>query len=145
MKRGKEFNLELSNNFNVSVGTVDNKNPKSIYITISAWGKTVQEKVIDYNKVISHMKRNIKLNIINNNINNRFIEEQTIVDFDVRESGIKFDKRSYMNCEITLFQKYQPLLITDNNLLTDLSFIIETLIQDIFDTSLYFEYHKTKK
>ena len=39
MKRGKEVKINLPYQYNVITGTVDNKNPKAIYIQISAWGK----------------------------------------------------------------------------------------------------------
>jgi hypothetical protein len=29
--------------------------------------------------------------------------DKTIVDLDIRESGIRFGKRSFINCEVTLF------------------------------------------
>ena len=145
MKQGKEIDLEIADNFNVSVGTVDNKNPKSIYINISAWCNPIHNKRIDYNKIISLIKRDIKLYVLDNNINNRFIKEQTIIDFDMRESGIKFNKRSFMNCEITLFQNNQTTPITDKSLITDLLIIINDLFKKVFETSEYFTYYKTKK
>ena len=39
MKRGKEIKLNLPYEYNVISGAVDNRNPESIYIQISAWGK----------------------------------------------------------------------------------------------------------
>ena len=39
MKRGKEMKIDTQHQYNIKSGTVDNKNPKSVYIQISAWGK----------------------------------------------------------------------------------------------------------
>jgi hypothetical protein len=33
----------------------------------------------------------------------KFDLDKTIVDLDIRESGIRFGKRSFINCEVTLF------------------------------------------
>jgi hypothetical protein len=35
--------------------------------------------------------------------NTPFDLDKTIVDLDIRESGIRFGKRSFINCEVTLF------------------------------------------
>ena len=43
MKRGKEITLDINSNYKVKIGTVDNKNTKSIYINLSAWGKLNNE------------------------------------------------------------------------------------------------------
>ena len=42
-KKGKQIMINNFNNFNIVSGTVDNKNAKSIYLTISGW-----ELRIDY-------------------------------------------------------------------------------------------------
>ena len=39
MKRGKEFKIQGHNHYNVYYGTVDHKDPKSIYIGITSWGQ----------------------------------------------------------------------------------------------------------
>ena len=43
MKRGKEITLDINSNYKIKIGTVDNKNTKSIYINLSAWGKLNNE------------------------------------------------------------------------------------------------------
>ena len=47
MKRGKEMKIETSYQYNIISGTVDNKNPKSVYIQISAWGKPTEDGIED--------------------------------------------------------------------------------------------------
>ena len=41
MKRGKEITLDIETNYKIKLGTVDNKNTKSIYINLSAWGELI--------------------------------------------------------------------------------------------------------
>ena len=82
------------------------KTPKSIYINLSAWGELKEnEEEINYDKVISLLRKRIKHNI-NSTINKTdFHRDKYIVDLDMRSSGISNEKRSFMSCEITLFQK----------------------------------------
>ena len=106
MKRGKEVKLDINPNYKISVGTVDNKNPKSIYISLSAWGQLLKEEnEIDYDRIINKIRKDIK-RTLNVNLNKEdFHNDKYIVDLDMRSSGISYKKRSFMSCEITLFQK----------------------------------------
>ena len=146
MSRGKEIKLNISDNYNTIVGTVDTNIPKSIFLSISAWGSPLKDDKFDYNKIINWLTKSIKLNIIKYNNSGIFKEHQIIVDFDMRESGIMFGKRSYMCCEITLFQNNDSLLpITSEVLLKHSSNIIKNIINDILDSNIYFKFHRTKK
>ena len=60
MKKGKEIKLNLPYNYNVISGTVDNKNPESIYIQISAWGKPKNKKE-NYDSIIRQKSKTVKL------------------------------------------------------------------------------------
>jgi hypothetical protein len=144
MKRGKEIKLTVLENYNLTTGTVDNKNPKSVFITISAWCNPLIDTEIDYNKIINNLMRTIK-GTLYNTLTNKFIKEQTIVDLDMRESGIKFDKRSYMCCEITLFQQNELLPITSEILLENINNITKQVLLDAFESNQYFTFHKVKK
>ena len=67
MKRGKELKLDINPNYKIKIGTVDNKNPKSIYINLSAWGELNEDdEEINYDKVISLLRKRIKNNINQN-------------------------------------------------------------------------------
>jgi len=106
MKRGKEFTLDVNSNYKVKLGTVDNKNPKSIYINVSAWGELIKEdEEINYESIINKLRNRIKHNI-NTIINQKdFHKGKYIVDLDMRSSGISKSKRSFMSCEITPIPK----------------------------------------
>ena len=68
----------------------------------------------------------------------------SIVDFDMRESGLTYGKRSYMNCEITLFQnhkfKIQEKIIQDS-----LNNILNEIITSVLNESKFFKFYKVKK
>lgn len=146
MKRGKEIKLDFNENYSVLTGTVDNKNPKAVYIIISAWGNPKSDKIIDYTRVLNNMNKAIKNVLFNNVDDKRFNKDQTIVDLDMRESGIKFNKRSYMSCEITLYQSnnFKHLPVTSKELLDYIKNISSVVLTDAFDCNDYFIFHKTK-
>ena len=63
---------------------------------------------------------------------------------DIRESGIRYGKRSFMNCEITLFTNVEIPVNTEmmKEMLTNVS---KEVIEDIFENSKIFKYYKRKK
>ena len=106
-KRGKEITLDIDSSYKIRLGTVDNKNPKSIYINLSAWGQPMKKtENINYNNVISNLRKQIKHNINSTIDINDFHHDKYIVDLDMRSSGISDEKRSFMSCEITLFHNH---------------------------------------
>ena len=147
MKTGKQFKNEEHNNYNVVYGCVDNKNPKSVYINISAWANpTKQDDEVSYTRVIKDINKKIKqdlFNYLNLNETSGFIKNNTIVDLDIRESGIKYGKRSFMSCEITLFQT-EEISIVSEKIKTSLNDVITMLINKVFENDENFEYNKKK-
>jgi hypothetical protein len=82
--------------------------------------------------------------LFNNLDKNLFNVNMTIVDLDLRVSGINYNKRSYMKCEFTLFKT------TDEPITSDLTNqktnqIINGIIKDVFTENEYFTFHKTKR
>jgi len=143
MKTGKLFKLNLNKDFNTYYGSVDYKNPKSIYINISSWFSPIKE-CDNWDRAVSGLKRNIQSNINSTNLNNLFLEKKQIVDLDIRTSGIRENKRSYMSCEITLFLKNEEPIKSDNVKLV-VENILTNIINNSFNTSTYFNFYRTKK
>ncbi len=142
MTRGKEIKLNSKKNYNISTGTVDSKSPKSVYLSVSAWAQPKKEGVINYDYVVKSIHKKLR-NLIHSNMELDEFLGYNILDLDIRESGIKFNKRSFMNCEITLFQvKARP--INSEGLMTSMRKISD-YITDELDNSEYFIFHKTKK
>jgi hypothetical protein len=145
-KRGKEIKMNLSNNYNIVCGTVDNKNAKSIYINLSAWGEPTKDEEINYDRVISKLAKCVKqstYNCLKNNYSDKFFNERTIVDLDMRESGITFGKRSFMNCELTIYQKEVSESINDDVTLEILDKIIKSAVECL-DEFEYFKFYQKK-
>lgn len=145
MKKGKEIKMGKSyNNFKVTAGTVDSKNPTSVYINISAWGEPTQEDTEHYVSVISGLKKEVS-KYIHNNLPLTYNKNRTIIDLDMRESGIAYGKRSFMSCEITLYQTPRNgKLLMSGELKRSMGEITDKLIKDVFEKYDYFKFHKKK-
>lgn len=146
MKKGKELKIENFKNYNIVFGSVNNKKPKAIYINISAWCDPQTDGVVSYSRVIKDINKKIKqtlFNIFSEDITTDFIKERTIVDLDIRESGIKYGKRSFMNCEITLFLNNE-LSVNSEFMRPMLDNIIDLAIKSAFEHNRYFKFYKKK-
>ena len=143
MKRGKELKLDLNPNYKIKLGTVDNKNPKTIYINLTAWGQLKKYDIdLNYDNVINKLRTKIKHKINSYNID-AFHNGKYIVDLDMRSSGIKPTKRSFMSCEITLFQK-DITPVNNPTLVHTTTEIINDVIKNCLDKSEHFTFYKTK-
>ena len=145
MKLGKEVKLNLLPNYKTKVGTVNNKESKSIYINLSAWGEINDiNQNTNYDSVVSGIRKKIKQNINSNVDKELFHNDKYIVDLDMRTSGFVNTKRSFMSCEITLYQKKglpinQPILVESSKT------IIHEIVNNCLDNNSYFTFYKTKK
>jgi len=104
MKKGKFITIGVYNNVRLGYGTVDYKNLKTIYIQLSSWTQP-SEKNNDVDKLISRKQKNIKDIIYI--LNSEYFKKESIVDLDIKTKGIKTNKRSFMDLEITLFVNKQ--------------------------------------
>ena len=144
MKRGKELKItDVSDNYTITFGTVDNKKPKSVYIRISSWGLPMTySDTENYKRVIHNLSKVIKQGLYNTLDKDFYGKDRTIVDLDMRESGIKQNKRSYMCTEVTLFQENE-YHINAEPLYNYSHTLIKSIIQ-ILDDNKDFDFHKTK-
>jgi hypothetical protein len=144
VKKGKQMKLEMFDNYKVNIGTVDNKTPKSLYVTISAWGKPINLDDDNYVVAIKKLNKDIKKKVYEILPKNLFDGNRSIVDFEIKESGISNERRSYMNCELTLY-KLNDFKI-QNNLINDaVKLVTSKVIAEVFDLNPHFTFHKTKK
>lgn len=144
MGRGKEIKLETPFEYNIVSGTVDNKNPKSIYVQISAWGKPKKYEEINYDFVIKNKAKGVKQKLFQILDEDFFYKKKTIVDFNMASSGISNEKRSYMSVELTFFKKEPLLPINSDNLQSKISYISEKLISEFFERDDHFEFYRKK-
>jgi hypothetical protein len=142
MKKGKNVKLNLSNYFKSAYGTVDSKNLKSIYINIQSW-VTPKQDFENWNRIVGNFSRELKHTVFQSIDNSIFIP-QSIVDLDLRTSGIFYGKKSFLNLEINLFTE-KEFDFKSNELKNSIKSVIKN-IQDINVTpNEYFDFTLTKK
>ena len=141
MKTGKYISLGEYNEVKIGYGTVDFKNLKTIYLKLNAWVEPNND-TDDFDHLINKTRRGIKEIIYN--LKNENFKPQCIVDLDIRTKGIKLNKRSFMNLEVTLYvdnffdvkSKHIKLSIKD---------IIKYIIDDRLSNKNLFNFYKNKK
>jgi len=142
MKLGKELSLNTEKPFKIHIGTVNNKQPRTLYVVLSSWVEPLYESE-NYqpklNKITKNIKRFLSETISSESFNNKRI----IVDFDLRSSGISTKKKSFMSCEITLFQK-ELRKINNPSVIMELQWLSNKLITDVFETDGGFDYNLNK-
>jgi hypothetical protein len=77
-------------------------------------------------------------------LENEFFKKENIVDLDVRTKGIKLEKKSFMNLEITLFVKNQ-FDIRDKEVKKSIKSISENIISGNLKDKNLFNFYKNKK
>lgn len=142
MGRGKEILLNEDEKFLIKIGTIDNKNPKSVFLTISSWTSPLREEV-NYERMVSNLRKKIKQKIYNIQDDRLFNPNRTIVDLDLRSSGIAMTKKSFMFCEITMFQN-EILPIKSTPIVGFFKNVSNELIRDVFNETSFFEFNKSK-
>jgi hypothetical protein len=141
MKVGKYVKLKSNNNVKVGYGTVDFNNFKTLYLRLNSWVMPNSEKN-NFREIINKNKRKIKIFFFNSE--NDFFKNETIVDLDISVNGIKTNKKSFMNLEITFFIKDSNIKFKDKRvkefILNNSNKIIEILSED----DILFNFNLTK-
>jgi len=141
--RGTELEIDINDNLNVVFGTIDKHTPKTVYIRISGWGNPIDyDDENDYSSIIRKYDKRIKTYLYKNS-NLDILNNISMVDMDMRESGIAQNKSSFMSCEITLFQKNLQLL-TDDSLNNELIKLSKHICDEIINRDIYFNFFKKK-
>lgn len=141
MKLGRYIPLDDYGDVKIGYGTIDHKNLKTIYIKINSWLSPNDDK-IDFDKIVRGSQNKIKKHI--REFGSTLFRPESIVDLDIRTKGIKKEKRSFMNLEVTLYVlehfdvKSKPTKKLLNGLITG---IIDKCLTD----DLLFNFNRNKK
>jgi hypothetical protein len=142
MKKGKSVKLNLYNPIKSVYGTVDSKNLKSVYINIQSW-VTPKEDYDNWNRIVSNLGREIKHSVYDS-INTKLFQDKSIVDLDLRTSGISHGKKSFFNLEINLYTNseldFKSIEIKDS-----IKIIVKSVFRNNILQNKYFDFSTSKK
>jgi len=141
MKTGKYIPLGTYNDVKIGYGTVDFKNLKTIYLKLNSWVQPENE-TDDFDHMIHKSRRKVKEIIYN--LKNPYFKQQSIVDLDIRTKGIKLEKRSFMNLEITLYVDKQ-FDVKSKEIKNNVKDILSMVIEDGLSDKNLFNFYKSKK
>ena len=143
-KQGREIKTQISNLFRTSYGTVDVQTLKSIYLNLSSWVEPIED-VNNWDRLINQLRFNVN-NVIHKELKQTDFKDKAIVDLDLRASGIKKGKRSFMRCEVTMFlNKKNSHTIKSKVLLDKVTNITEKIINGPLLKSQYITFHNNKR
>jgi hypothetical protein len=142
MKKGKSVRLNLFNTIKSVYGTVDSKQLKSVYINIQSWVDPKLEHN-NWNRVVCNLSREIKHSVFNS-VDNSIFKEQTIVDLDLRTSGILYGKKSFFNLEVNLYTNIE-IDFKSTELKDSIKKIIKNIYKNNINNNEYFYFSTTKK
>lgn len=141
MKTGKYIPLGTYDDVKIGYGTVDFKNLKTIYLKLNSWVQPSNDTE-DFVDLISKTRREIKKSIYE--LRNENFKPLSIVDLDIRTKGIKTEKRSFMNLEITLYvDKYFDVKTKDTK--KTINELMKHIIDECLCDKKLFNFYKTKK
>lgn len=101
-KFGKERKLYVDEKFRVKYGTIDALKLNAIYLNIESWVKP--KEIINFETDIRLLRKKVLLKI-KESLNNELFNENIIADLDLRCSGVRLNKKSFMSFEITIYPK----------------------------------------
>jgi hypothetical protein len=142
MKKGKSVKLNLYTPIKSIYGTVDSKNLKSLYINIQSW-VTPKFEHDNWNRVVCNLSREIKHSVYDS-IDINLFKEKSIVDLDLRTSGIIHGKKSFFNLEVNLYTNQEMDFKS-----SEIKDSVKKIVKNIFKTNVvdnkYFEFSTSKK
>ena len=141
MKTGKYIPLGTYNDVKIGYGTVDFKNLKTIYLKLNSWVQPENE-TDDFDHMIHKSRRKVKDIIYN--LKDPYFKQQSIVDLDIRTKGIKLEKRSFMNLEITLYVDKQ-FDVKSKEIKNNVKDILSMIVEDGLSDKKLFNFYKSKK
>jgi hypothetical protein len=142
MKKGKSVKLNLYSPIKSVYGTVDSKNLKSLYINIQSWVSPKFEHD-NWNRVVGNLNREIKHSVYNS-IDSNIFKETSIVDLDLRTSGISHGKKSFFNLEVNLYTN-QEIDFKSLEIKESVKKIIKNIVKDSLVENKFFNFSLSKK
>ena len=135
MGQGKLLTISENHKRRFKLGTMDKRDPKSFYLNLSSWVKPKSEDVPS--SLINSLRRGI-----NDAVRRSGLPKSYIVDLDLRESGVRLGKRSFMSCEITFLGNFTEFNSPAMKSQVD---ELSTSIDSFISSNLQFDFYARKK
>lgn len=142
MKKGKTVKLNLFNPIKSVYGTVDSKNLKSLYINIQSW-VSPKDDFDNWNRIVCNLNREIKHTVFDS-IDRNIFQENTIVDLDLRTSGISHGKKSFFNLEVNLYTS-NSIDFKSPQIKESVKKIVKNIFKNNIISNTYFSFSMSKK
>jgi len=140
--RGREFKIN-NDNYTLSFGVVNNLNQKTLYLKINAWALPKINESLNYKRIVRKLNKKVKAYIYLHLNKKIFDVTKTMVNLNIKESGIRYGKHSFMNCEITLTQ-INNLNLKSPQLIKSINILIESILTNVIEKDEYFLFYKKK-
>jgi hypothetical protein len=105
------------------------------------------EPIVDsdnWSRTVLNLSRAIKHSIYDS-LDKKIFDTKFIVDLDLRSSGLKYGKKSFMNLEINFFIIQPGIDFKDDEIKNSLINITSKIFTDNFKNNEYFNFYLTKK
>jgi hypothetical protein len=143
MKKGKTSHINGFKTAKVVYGTVDSVELKSLYLNIQTWVEPIVDSD-NWTRTVLNLSRAIK-HTIYQSLDNKIFDTKFIVDLDLRSSGLKYQKKSFMNLEINFYIIQPNLDFKDKDIKDSLTNITSNIFIENFKGNEYFNFYLTKK
>ena len=143
MKKGKTSNITGFKTAKIIYGTVDSVELKSLYLNIQTWVEPIVDSD-NWSRTVLNLSRAIKHSIYDS-LDKKIFDTKFIVDLDLRSSGLKYGKKSFMNLEINFFIIQPGIDFKDDEIKNSLINITSKIFTDNFNNNEYFNFYLTKK
>ena len=140
MKKGKFIVIGSHDRVKIGYGTVDYNNLKTIYVQLNSWIEPTSNEQ-DFDKLIFKTRKRIKDNVCF--LNSDFFKNQCIVDLDIKTNGVKLNKRSFMDLEITLYVN-KPFDVRSKEVKTFVSNFSKNIIDTILIDKTFYNFFDKK-
>lgn len=143
MKKGKTSHINGFKTAKVVYGTVDSVELKSLYLNIQTWVEPIVDSD-NWTRTVLNLSRAIK-HTIYQSLDNKIFDRKFIVDLDLRSSGLKYQKKSFMNLEINFYIIQPDLDFKDKGIQESLINITTNIFTENIKGNEYFNFYLTKK
>jgi hypothetical protein len=104
---------------------------------------TPKKEYDNWNRVVSNLGREIKHSVFES-INQKLFQEKSIVDLDLRTSGISHGKKSFFNLEINLYTNSE-MDFKSPEIKDSIKTIVNSVFRNNIQQNKYFDFSTSKK